>query len=879
MAKKKKGDVLDFVSLPTFGLGGETAQTIWVLAFFILAVIIFLGFFGSAGLAGAALDKALTLILGQAKWLLPLCLLGAAILIYGKERWEVGRASFVGLILLLLAYPAFLSLFIGQSDWTTLAKRGVGGGEFGFALAGLSVKLIGFFPTALLIVILLILGLMLIFRASLAHLIGLSKWPAKLLMHPVKLIWSKVSQREAKDEAEEEKETEGAELVEENEEEKEADDEDEEEDETPIRQPADKTAAAFTAPAMMEQASAKGGAFWQPTNIEIDLPLDLLSDKSKEPNSGDIKSNTAIIKKTFANFGIPVEMSEVHVGPTVTQYTLKPLEGIRLSNITALDKDLSLALAAHPLRIEAPIPGKSLVGIEVPNKTIATVTLREALESETFDDRKTNTTIVLGKDVAGKIMLDDLCRMPHLLVAGQTGSGKSVMLNTIIVSLIYQNNPDDLRLIMVDPKRVEMTIYNGIPHLLTPVITEVSKTVNALKWCLNEMDRRFETLSKVHKRDIASYNQVAARTGKPRLPYIVFIIDELADLMMVAGKEIEAGVVRLSQMARAVGIHLILATQRPSVNVITGTIKANMPARIAFTVASSIDSRTILDATGAEKLLGRGDMLYTNATMSKPKRIQGAFIGDREIKRVVDYLKHEVHDACYVDGVVERQKVHGVAGVGMEGNASDDDDEMLHEARELVLQHQKASATFLQRRLSVGYARAARLLDILEEQGLVGPSNGAKPREIMMTLEQYESSQGQTMAGMPVHNQQTAQAPNNYLSDGAGEGNDDEDNDYKYKSLQIYKSEDESDSDELEDDENIDEDPGDEEEIEADEEREAEDEEAEELNEEADEDEKIDEEETEDEVKNESEVPGFLDKEDDEDERPKKGGIDYWFSD
>jgi len=483
---------------------------------------------------------------------------------------------------------------------------------------------------------------------------------------------------------------------------------------------------------------------------------------------GDTEANALKIQKTLEKFGIDVEMGETKVGPTVTQYTFRPAEGVKLSRITTLSNDLSLSLAAHPIRIEAPIPGKSLVGVEVPNRAKAIVGLREILEDQAFKDRKNNLFVVLGKDVAGTSWLYDLTRMPHLLVAGATNSGKSVCLNSIIVSLLYQNNPEDLRFIMVDPKRVELPTYNGIPHLLTPVITDVNKTINALKWCLNEMERRYDILNKAGKRNIQSYNQGA----KEKMPYIVFIIDELADFMMTSGKEMEAAIIRLAQMSRAIGIHLILATQRPSVDVITGLIKANIPARIAFSVASAIDSKTILDCSGAEKLLGKGDMLFSAAEMSKPKRLQGAYLSDEEINRVTQYIKEKSGAADYVDGVTDRQKVSGIAGIGLDG-ISGDEDQLLAEAREIVVNMGRASTSLLQRRLRIGYSRAASILDALEEAGVVGPSNGSKPREILVTAEQIERQASTPLAGARLHDRRSTSAPENYLISPAEEGNDD----------------------------------------------------------------------------------------------------------
>jgi S-DNA-T family DNA segregation ATPase FtsK/SpoIIIE len=463
-------------------------------------------------------------------------------------------------------------------------------------------------------------------------------------------------------------------------------------------------------------------------------------------------------------------------------------------------------LALHPIRIEAPIPNRSLVGLEVPNKAKATVSLRENLESKAYRNRENNLMVALGKDVTASNRLDNLGKMPHLLVAGATNTGKSVCLNSIIVSLMYQNNPDDLRFILVDPKRVELSLYNGIPYLLTPVITGVKETINALRWCLNEMDRRFDLLKDSGVKNIASYNQ----KYKIRMPYIVFIIDELADLMVANRHDIEAGVIRLSQMARAVGIHLILATQRPSVDIITGVIKANMPSRIAFTVASGVDSKTILDNYGAEKLLGRGDMLFKNQEMSKPTRIQGAYISEQEIKKIVRYVKDKSGNFDYLKEITEKHKVAGMGGVGL-NTGGDDMDEYFEEAKELVINTNKASTTYLQRKFGIGYARAAKILDALEEAGVVGASNGAKPREIMVTREQYEAIADIGVSGASLHKREESKPPPEFLeSDEEDEENEDEPDEPSYAEASAGKEEEKSDDDDdennQEDEENDDED-------------------------------------------------------------------------
>lgn len=469
-------------------------------------------------------------------------------------------------------------------------------------------------------------------------------------------------------------------------------------------------------------------------------PLDLLDSDRGQPSAGDIRQNSAVIKKTLESFEIPVEMSEINTGPTVTQYTLKPADGVKLSKITALSNDLALALASHPIRIEAPIPGKSLVGIEVPNKVRTLVRLKGLLGDTQFQQSASNLLLCLGRDVSGKPIYADLARMPHLLVAGSTGTGKTIFLNALILSLIYRNSPELLRIILIDPKRVEFPVYNDLPHLLAPVILDSQKAINSLKWLVGEMERRFDVLSRAKARDISSYNEQALKNEDQPLPYIVLIIDELADLMAARGKEIEVGIVRLAQMARAIGIHLVVATQRPSVEVITGLIKANITSRISFQVASQVDSRTVLDAAGAEKLLGWGDLLFLSAEIAKPRRLQGAYISDKEVKKVIDWIKTNHQEKILRDPEIEEEILGNNLGKNLiqsleapesEFNGySTGDDPLYEEAKRVVIEARKASASLLQRRLRIGYARAARLIDILEEKGLVGPADGAKPREV-----------------------------------------------------------------------------------------------------------------------------------------------------
>lgn len=460
----------------------------------------------------------------------------------------------------------------------------------------------------------------------------------------------------------------------------------------------------------------------------------------------------------MGNFGIEVAPSEYHIGPTVTQYTFKPAVGVKLSRIVALQNDLALALAASAIRIEAPIPGKSLVGVEVPNKSKSIVRMRSMLESDVYKNRPSKLSIILGEDVNGHPILANIDKMPHLLIAGSTNTGKSVNINSILCTLLHENSPEDLRLILVDPKRVELSIYNDIPHLLTPVIVDMNKVVRTLKWTVGEMERRYKVLQDMSSRDIHSYNDKVAsmkngngngKNGeKPeKMPYILIVIDELADLMAAHGRDVEGLVVRLAQMARAVGIHLIVSTQRPSVEVITGLIKANIITRVAFQVATQIDSRTILDMAGAEKLLGNGDMLYINAESARPRRIQGIFISETEVKKLVKFIRKQTKHLKFdedenLSESLEQQldSDTGIfSGPGTEGNK---DDELYGQAKELVIQARKASTSMLQRRLSIGYSRAARIIDMLEENGVVGPPDGSKPREVLVGAELKEEKVG-----------------------------------------------------------------------------------------------------------------------------------------
>lgn len=460
-------------------------------------------------------------------------------------------------------------------------------------------------------------------------------------------------------------------------------------------------------------------------------PLSLLSEASaQKADRGDIKKTATVIEKTLESFGIGAKVVEVNLGPAVTQYALEIALGTKVSKITSLSNDLALATEAPTgqIRIEAPIPGRSLVGIEIPNRGLEVVPLRTMLASDTMRKKKSKLAVSLGLDVSGEPVVADIAKMPHVLIAGTTGSGKSVMMNAFISSLLFRASPDELRMILIDPKRVELTGYNGIPHLMTPVIVEVEKILSALNWAIGEMDRRYKLFAENGVRNIEGFNELS---GFQALPYIVIFIDELADLMSFAPVAVEDAIARLAQMARATGIHLVVATQRPSVDVITGLIKANIPCRIAFNVSSMIDSRVILDTPGAEKLLGRGDMLFVPPEQAKPTRIQGAFVSEKEVKSLVDFLKAKNFPVEYTEEVTSMPlPLKKGAMVGSAGG--DGRDQFFEEAIRVICDYDKASASLLQRRLSVGYSRAARILDQLEAEGIVGPAEGSKPRDVLV---------------------------------------------------------------------------------------------------------------------------------------------------
>ncbi len=665
----------------------ETKHSILGILILVLALFFTFAGLGKAGIAGSSLYKFFNFLFGAGFFLVPTVffLVGASLLSSIKPHFML--SAVIGIILFLFSSLGAADLILGEKT----------GGYAGYFISLLFLKIFDFWISLILLAALFIISILIILNT------------------PISI---KIKKKE--------KEIQSSQPQ-------------------PKQIPETKT--LLVAPA----AESTEEKIKEKVNIDAIIPikkiksrskfnlppLDILEQDKGKPPTGDIKANSNIIKRTLQNFGIDVEMGEISIGPSITQYTLKPAEGVKLSRIISLQNDLSLALASHPIRIEAPIPGKSLVGIEIPNSAKTIIGLGSLLSKETFQKSNLPLLISLGKDVNGNALFANLAKMPHLLIAGATGTGKSLCIHSIITSLLYRNSPQSLQFIMIDPKRVELTVYNKIPNLLTPVITEAKKAILSLKWACKEMERRYELLLKSGVRDIDSYHEKNSNYNS--MPFLIVIIDEVADLMSTYPREMEASIVRLAQMSRAVGIHLIVSTQRPSVEVITGLIKANITSRIALQVASQVDSRTILDMAGAEKLLGNGDMLYLSGDAAKPKRIQGSFVSDKEIKKMVDYLVKEYKDADLekleepVENIFDDKKSQESFDLDFD---KDVDDNLYEEARHLVIKIGKASSSYLQRKLKIGYARAARILDMLEERGVVGPADGAKPREILIKEEE-----------------------------------------------------------------------------------------------------------------------------------------------
>ncbi len=716
MAKKTSKKTLQVMGT----LKEETRHWVLSILFFVLAIFFILAAFGTAGVVGKTIFKWFELLFGIGYFILPLLLLLLTLSFLKNKRPDFVATTATGAVIFFLSGLGAMSVLAGKEL----------GGLVGKIISQPLLVLFDFWISLVFLFALFIVSLSIIFDAkpTTASLLWIKKFKVK-----------KDKEEEYEEEVEKEEDAEEEEEIA----------EEEKKEETGKINKIKKALSVKSKKDDMEEISADymGSSKYSPP------PLSLLANDKGKPGVGDIKGNANIIKRTLQNFGVNVEMDEISIGPSITRYALKPAEGVKLSRIVGLQNDLSLALAAHPIRIEAPIPGKSLVGIEIPNSTKTTVGFGTLLSSPEYQNSPKPLLLSLGKGISGKALFADLAKMPHLLIAGATGAGKSVTIHTIINSLLFKNPPENMRFIMIDPKRVELTLYNKIPHLLSPVITDAKKAIIALKWAAREMDRRYDILEAESLQNISSYHKnvvepaIVAREknkGKKdedeefdmpeRMPYIVIIIDELADIMTSYPRELESAIVRLAQMSRAVGIHLILSTQRPSVNIITGLIKANIPARVALQVASQIDSRTILDAGGAEKLLGAGDMLYMSGEMSKPTRLQSAFISESEVKKIVKYLTNEYEDAV-PDEVVfsDNESKNSIFEAIIE---DDEEDEMYEQALALVIKDKKASTSYLQRKLRVGYARAARLMDILEERGVVGPANGSKAREVYETGEE-----------------------------------------------------------------------------------------------------------------------------------------------
>lgn len=694
--KKRRG------SSGGFEVSDGLKQSVFAIILGTAAILFLLSFFNLAGAVGELTDQLLSNIFGWNRWLFAVVLIVIGWGVVFPDRRALSKMNLFGIILFFLSFNGLMNLLlidVAEMDVESISKAG---GYIGLVVSEILAGFLSFWGAFVVGVALLLTSILLTFNTSLGsmltvhtHLTGIGR-----------RAHHRGEDDDFEDEEYEEEEDEDAE--------EEAYIEDDEEEEDEDESPSSVPAGVAVGPGESVMTTRR--------RRQMEIPLDLLEESGAAPKSGDLEKGTELIVKTFENFGIDVEMKDVKVGPSVTQYALKPAQGIKLSRIVALQNDLALALAAHPIRIEAPIPGRALVGIEVPNQTIGKVSMRELLESKEFKKRPSDFTSPLGRDVAGTVQQLAVDKAPHMLVAGATGSGKSVCLNLIIATLLYQNGPDDLKFVMVDPKRVELGVYAGIPHLLVPPITKVDEAINALKWGVREMERRLDHLAKHGVRDIDSYN----KKSKERMPKIFIIIDELADLMSQNKRDVEAVIVRIAQMARAAGIHLVLATQRPSVDVITGTIKANIPTRLAFSVASQVDSKTIIDQAGAEKLLGRGDMLYKTPAISKPRRVQGAYISDKEIKNIIDFLKEE-GEPDYNYQITEDTKGGGTV-IG-----SSDSDPLMEQAIEVILESGKASTSYLQRRMKIGYSRAARIVDLLEEAGIIGPQNGSKPRNVLIT--------------------------------------------------------------------------------------------------------------------------------------------------
>lgn len=698
---------------------GFWSQVVAVLLI-VFALLLVVAMFQAGGPILAWIFQASMVTIGWTTYLLPIILLYVAIEIFRAEDNQLPIAVNIASLLLVVWLSAIMQLFMPEPANMDAAVQGSGGGFIGWLVDQGFLAILSPPITGLILGVCSIITILFMLRVTPKDVIdGIKGLFARDEEESDRSIRSTIQRANTTDITKEPPRAVGDLKLNEG---------------VPILQSSDEKKSgklsSLRGSVTRDKTAEEQSALTTFTDPNWEVPsIDLLEKKQSPADAGDVQHNAQIIKDTLQEFNIDVEMEGANIGPKVTQYTLRPPSGVRLTRITQLETNIALNLAAQSLRIEAPIPGQKAVGIEVPNRKAADVRLYGMLSDEAWNRSREPLSFAIGKDIAGTAVIGELNKMPHLLIAGQTGSGKSVMINTLLTSLLYRNSPSDMKLILVDPKQVEMASYEDIPHLLAPIITKPEECISALKWAVNEMERRYSLLAEEKLRDIRSYN---AKKKDEGMPYIVIVIDELADLMMIAARDVEALVVRLAQKARAVGIHLVLATQRPSVDVITGLIKANIPARIAFTVASQVDSRTILDQIGAEKLLGQGDMLLLTPSMNKPKRIQGAWVMDEEVMKITDHLR--MQRAPEYDDEITKQPVQlsGKGGIVMDFDGGGDDD-MYRDAIKVVVDSGKASASLLQRRLRVGYARAARLIETMEEQGIIGPADGARPREVLIS--------------------------------------------------------------------------------------------------------------------------------------------------
>ncbi len=683
----------------------------------LIAIILGVGLAGIGGSVPVGLADSVRWLLGWTAFIIPVIFIWQAIQIFRREDNHLPGIIWFATILFLWFMSGIFQLFLADPRAQAEAFAGNGGGIFGWILA--DGIMLNFFNVAMSAAILVVLNFILIFFV--------------LKINPIQIIKAIIEFFRREDEADE--------------------------DNVKVAKKAAKAekADAKVQPGELhlnkgvptvdhqENATSKNSKHDSSEKADTDKPaltytadpdwefpsIDLLEKKQRPADAGDVQHNADVIRETLDEFNIHVQMEGANIGPKVTQYTLRPPSGVKLARITALENNLALNLGANSLRMEAPIPGQKAVGIEVPNVRAADVRLHGILESREWNHVREPLSFAIGRDISGTAVIGELNKMPHVLIAGQTGSGKSVMINSLLTSLLYKNSPSDLKLILVDPKQVEMAPYNDIPHLLTPVINEPEKCISALKWAVNEMERRYALLAEEKLRDIKGYNAKMHGKGEATMPYVVVVIDELADLMMMAARDVEALIVRLAQKARAVGVHLVLATQRPSVDVITGLIKANIPARIAFTVTSQVDSRTILDQVGAEKLLGAGDMLLSTPSMSKPKRVQGSFVSDDEVVKITDHLRLQRPPEYDPEIISQSVQINGKGGVVMDMAGGGDDE--YRDAVRVVIEAGKASTSLLQRRLRIGYSKAARIMEEMEDNGIIGAADGSRPRDVLVS--------------------------------------------------------------------------------------------------------------------------------------------------